>query len=217
MEKHIYFVRHGESDSNADGIVRGESAMLSEKGIQQARAVAERIRKIGVGAIISSSFQRTLDTAAEISKVVDLQVEQSDLFVERRRPSITIGRHRTQDLESRRVMHEVFEGYATETHRHSDEENFSDLRARVNAALSYLEDYPQDRICVVTHGIFLGVLFCAAINGPEFSGRELQNALRAVDTDNTGVSHFILREDHWASVPVMQWQIKNWNDSAHLG
>jgi broad specificity phosphatase PhoE len=217
MEKHVYFVRHGESDSNADGIARGQAAMLSEKGKEQARIVAKRIHKIGVDALVSSPYARTLDTAKAIAQEIGLPIEQSDFFTERRRPSGIIGSSWMTNTETRSILHQVFDGYKDETHRHSDEENFSDLRERANAALNFLANHPKDRICVVTHGIFLRVLLAAVLNGPDFSGLDMQNAIRSVEMDNTAVSHLVLREDHHASVPQQRWVIKNWNDSAHLG
>jgi broad specificity phosphatase PhoE len=217
MEKHIYLVRHGESDSNVDGVVRGHAAMLSEKGKQQAAMVAERIKKIGVDALISSPYPRTLDTAEAISKEINISIEENQLFVERRRPSELLGRSYLTDSESKRIMREIFDGYSSEGHRHSDEEAFMDLRARANAALDFLIKHPAERICVVTHSLFLRILFCAALNGPNFSGVDLQNAMRTAETDNTGVSHFFTHEDHFSLVPTQHWVIENWNDSAHLG
>jgi 2,3-bisphosphoglycerate-dependent phosphoglycerate mutase len=217
MRKYVYFVRHGESDSNADGIVRGHAASLSEKGREQAIFVAERIRKIGVDAIVSSPYIRTVDTAKAISEAIQLPIQENELFVERRRPSETIGLNYKTNAEHKTIMQEVFDGYAKETHRYSDEENFTDLRIRANAALDFLASYPKDRICVVTHGIFLRVLLCAAIHGEEFTGKEFQAFMRSAETDNTGVSHFMLEDDNFSSIPKQQWIIKNWNDSTHLG
>src|SRR3989344_2829849 len=126
MEKHVYFVRHGESDSNADGVHRDTEAVLTEKGHGQARIVAKRIARIGVDAIIASSSTRTVETAEVIGRVIGLPVEKNDLFVERRRPSFVVGR-RIDDSDVRKAMHELFEGDRESGHRHSDEENLEDL------------------------------------------------------------------------------------------
>ena len=119
--------------------------------------------------------------------------------------------------ETKQIMGEIFDGYLTETYKHSDEENFSQLRARANAAWEFLANHPKENICVVTHGLFLRILFCAAVHGPNFSGRDLQDFFRSAETDNTGVSHFILQDDIFSKVPRKKWILKNWNDSAHLG
>ncbi|MBI2410150.1 histidine phosphatase family protein [Candidatus Kaiserbacteria bacterium] len=217
MEKHVYFVRHGESESNAGGRHHGSTALLTEKGKEQARIVAERIAKIGVEALVSSSFPRAMATAEPIHELTGLPVEESDMFVERRRPSFVIGRS-IEDHEVKRAMGEIFEGYVSKGHRHSDEENFDDLRTRAAGALTFLEHHPSSRICVVTHGTFLRVLFCAAMHGKDFTGENLQHAIRALATSNTGVSHFRFGELSIDSpVPVTRWIVVNWNDSAHLG
>ena len=215
MEKHVYLVRHGESDSNVDGIVRGHKAMLSEKGKVQAEIVAKRMRNIEIEALISSPFPRTLDTANAISRELHLPVEQNELFVERRRPSIGLGENWKGDT-LKEVEWGIFEGYALENHQHSDEENFQKFRKRANAAWEFLAQHPKDKLCVVTHGVFLRILLCAAIHGPEFSGKDIQNFIASVETNNTGVSHFMLRED-FSRVPKARWVLQNWNDSAHLG
>jgi broad specificity phosphatase PhoE len=170
-----------------------------------------------VDAIVSSTYSRTLDTAKAISEATHLPIEESELFVERRRPSDTIGLNYKTDPQLKIIMQEVFDGYAVETHRHSDEENLIDLRARANAALDFLAAHPQEKLCVVTHGIFLRALFCAAVHGNEFTGRDFQAFMRSAETDNTGVSHFVFQDDSFSVTPKNQWVIKNWNDSAHLG
>ena len=216
MAKHVYFVRHGESDSNADGVVRGDKAMLSEKGKVQADIVAKRMRNIEIDALISSPFPRTLDTASAISRELNLPIEQNELFVERKRPIEAIGGNWKED-GIKKIQRDIFDGYALEMHRYSDEENFEDLRTRANAAWEFLVAHPKDKICVVTHGIFLRVLLCAAVQGSEFSGKDLQNFIRSTEPDNTGISYFAFQEDNFSHVPKMQWNVKSWNDLTHLG
>jgi len=82
MEKHIYFMRHGESESNVDGIYRGKEAKLTETGRKQASTAAGRIEKIGVEAIISSVFPRAHDTAVIIGERIGITTEPNDLFGE---------------------------------------------------------------------------------------------------------------------------------------
>ena len=164
MVKHIYFVRHGESDANADGIQRGGKEQLTEKGLQQAALVAERIAEISVDALISSSLPRAITTAEVIGKKIGMEPELSSLFVERGRPSILTGQS-YDNPAMREMSKEIFEGYVTPGFRHSDEENFDDLRVRVRAALEFLEEHPSDRICVVSHFVFLRILAAAVWAG----------------------------------------------------
>ena len=71
----FYFVRHGESTANIDGISAGWSdVLLTEKGRQQALEVAHRIQDEGIrfDLIISSPLLRAYDTAKIIADVNDV-------------------------------------------------------------------------------------------------------------------------------------------------
>ncbi len=64
----LYFIRHGESESNATpGLAAGINfdAPLTEKGLEQARLVGGRLRSDGVefDRVYSSSLTRTVQTA----------------------------------------------------------------------------------------------------------------------------------------------------------
>lgn len=215
MEKHVFFVRHGESNSNVDGVHRGSKAELTEKGIQQARDVASRIKRIGVDTLISSPYLRARQTAEIISEACHLSIEESDLYIERRRPSSVHGLPHSNP-ESRTIMKAIFDGYTLEGHRHSDEENIDDLKERARTALSFLAKHPSDKICVVTHGLFLRVLFASVLDS-DFSGSHLQNALKGLETSNTGISHFVLKEHFDEFGGETGWVVNQWNDSEHLG
>lgn len=214
MEKHIYFVRHGESESNADGIHRGADSLLTDTGKAQAAMVAERIRKIGVDALISTTYPRARATAEAISTQCSLPVEENDLFVERRRPSAVKGLN-GQSPEVKKIMHEVFDGYVIPGHRHSDEENYEDLKERANRCFTFLENHPAPRICVVTHGLFMRILFAAALN-KDFTGRDLQAAIDGLETSNTGIT-YMQYAPRYGNDPALYWRVISWNDSAHLG
>ncbi|MBU6323446.1 MAG: histidine phosphatase family protein [Patescibacteria group bacterium] len=220
MEKHIYFVRHGESETNADGLYRGASAHLTEKGRAQAEEVAKRIERIGVDALIASPQVRTKETADAIAKRIGLPIEENDLFIERGRPTVMHGR-RHEEPEISAICREIFERYASETHRHSDEENFEDLKARLGKALAFLAAYPVERICVVTHGVFLGLLMGRVLAGAAFRGEDAQRALRTFMMGNTGITHFAYSAEppyrHPMGTTLNEWRLINWNDQAHLG
>jgi probable phosphoglycerate mutase len=62
----LILVRHGESTSNAAGLLVGRSDVpLTPLGRQQGRAVATVLGP--VGAVVSSPLRRALDTAAEVA------------------------------------------------------------------------------------------------------------------------------------------------------
>lgn len=60
----LYLIRHGETLWNAERRMQGwTDSPLSERGIQQARALAERLRKVEFAAIYSSPTGRAFQTA----------------------------------------------------------------------------------------------------------------------------------------------------------
>lgn len=212
MEKHLYFVRHGESNSNVDGILRGTDAVLTEKGEREAQFIAERMKSITVDALISSTYTRALQTAAPIREALGLPVEESDLFVERRSPSAL--RNREVDDTFTRENDEFQERYCEAGYVHSDEETLPEIAARAFAALRFLEEHPAKRICVVTHGIFLRALFCAVYHEREFGGDEFRDTWQLA-SHNTGLTYIRRLSEGYGWEQKLH--IVSWNDLAHLG
>jgi broad specificity phosphatase PhoE len=72
----FYFVRHGESEGNAARIFTGQTdSPLTERGRQQAEAVAKELANVRVDRIVSSDLSRTRDTAKAIAKPHGIPVE----------------------------------------------------------------------------------------------------------------------------------------------
>src|SRR5262250_949339 len=63
----IYLIRHGETDSNAARIVQTPDVPLSTRGLAQAGRAADRLAKLGVGAILSSDLRRAVMTADRLN------------------------------------------------------------------------------------------------------------------------------------------------------
>ena len=72
----FYFVRHGQSEGNAARVFTGQTdSPLTERGRQQAAAVADELAKVRFDRIVSSDLSRTRDTAEVIAKRHGLPVE----------------------------------------------------------------------------------------------------------------------------------------------
>ena len=83
----IYFLRHGESEANVQGLFAGqkEDSPLSNNGVQQARAAAEQLRTIHFDRIIASKLQRTRQTAQEVAAEIGFdssKIEFDDRLLE---------------------------------------------------------------------------------------------------------------------------------------
>src|SRR6266850_653297 len=59
----IVLVRHGETASNAERVLQHPETPLSERGLVQARRVAQRLARTRVARILASDYARALTTA----------------------------------------------------------------------------------------------------------------------------------------------------------
>ncbi len=72
--KNAYFIRHGESQANADINYMGSDPPLTEKGRLQAREAAKILKDKHIDVIVSSPSLRTFDTAKIIAKELGAKV-----------------------------------------------------------------------------------------------------------------------------------------------
>lgn len=79
----LYFVRHGQTDWNAEGRVQGRlESTLTPEGEAQARRVAKRVAELGVDAIVASTLRRARQSAAILAEVTGLVPRHDDRLVE---------------------------------------------------------------------------------------------------------------------------------------
>ncbi|MCD7981968.1 MAG: histidine phosphatase family protein [Clostridiales bacterium] len=79
----VYFVRHGQTDTNVAGLLVGTSGnpVLTETGVEMAQTLGESLEDVTFDAAYSSSLQRAYDTAVfvlESSGQGELEVIQDD-------------------------------------------------------------------------------------------------------------------------------------------
>ena len=79
----ILLVRHGETAANRARLALGRAdPPLTERGRDQADALARALGEFGVHRIITSPLQRARETAAAIATALDLTVDVDDRLVE---------------------------------------------------------------------------------------------------------------------------------------
>lgn len=209
----VYFVRHGESEGNVDLAFQSPNCPLTDSGREQAQLVAERAAKIEFEALISSTFPRAQETAEMISSATGKEIDYSDLFVERMKPTSVDGKPYTDEVASA-TWRAWEKSLVTDGMRIEDGENYTDLVERADNALAYLIDRPERILLVVTHGYFLRVIMSRVVLGdlltPELSRRFQAGFV----TQNTGIT--VLRY-HDAFEEESQWRTWIYNDHSHLG
>lgn len=173
--KHLYFIRHGQSEANFMNVWSGVSDYaLTPEGHEQAKRTAEQIKKQGLSfdIIVSSPLQRAHHTAKYIASAVDYPHENillHDGFIER-----NFG-----ELEGT-VNKEASEIYKIDEARidlYKNSERFIDMQWRAQQMLDYLHSLSHDTILVVAHGSFGRALRRAADKSPLHErGKSMDNA-----------------------------------------
>jgi broad specificity phosphatase PhoE len=79
----FYFVRHGESEWNAENRLCGRTDVaLSDEGRRQAARLAERLRALPPDALYTSPLRRTVETAEIIAAAIRLTPVVDDRLIE---------------------------------------------------------------------------------------------------------------------------------------
>jgi len=214
QKKTIYFVRHGQTAGNVAGYTLGPDIELNELGRQQSQDLAQRAQGMDFTRIISSEDVRAKQTAQVVQEVTGKPLELSKLFCECRRPSEFWNRSLQNDSEVRAGYKEIYDNFGAKGWRHSDEENFDDIKQRGQDALRYLRDQKDAKVIVVTHSKFLRNLFGLILNEDSYSPLDYIKAERTFSLE-----HVSITTASWMFCPRQErfsWRINNLNDCAHL-
>ena len=211
-KKIVYFVRHGQSADNVAPVFQSPDSPLNDTGKQQAESIAKRVSKLSFDALIASPFERAKQTAEAIAKATDKKVEYSELFVERIKPTYINGKPYT-DEKANTLWKEWEKSLYTPSMRAEDGENFDDLIARADKALTFLQNKTEQSLVVVTHGYFLRTIVARVLLGNLLSGEAFRNIQRTTTMENTGITVLQYRES-FEEKPA--WHLWIYNDHAHL-
>lgn len=148
----FYIVRHGQTTWNVEGLMQGHTdSPLTEKGEQQAKETAEKLKHITFDLVFSSDLLRAKRTAEIISLERQLAVETTDLLRER-----SFGIYEGQPYEAVHVYDELLEKLGEDerhTFSHNGVENEASFIGRI---LTFFREiavtHPGKIILVVSHG-----------------------------------------------------------------
>ncbi len=149
-----YFVmRHGEAESNVQGIVNSKLAFIAKYGLTsrghiEAKAAALKLQEKKIDIIIASPFRRTQETAEIVAKAIGLDTQK--IITEERIKEIDTGEFDGRPISEYRgnfaSMREKFEK------RPKEGENLYDVKRRVMVLLEEMEDrYAGKNILFITH------------------------------------------------------------------
>lgn len=207
--KIVYLVRHGETDANAMNRVQGFAEPLSAIGRKQAMTLAERCTHLTFDALIASDMARTKETADFISKKTSHKIILEPLFREIIRPTMFEGIDRNSDEYQTFLANEI-------THlddpgwNYFEGEMFTAISKQALDALTDLEKRPEERLVVISHGIFIRCLAATVLTQKNLTTAMWRHLSQTLQMHNTGIT--ILKYD----VEKNDWVLRTWNDHAHF-
>lgn len=161
MTTTILLARHGESDWNRVRRWQGfADRPLTERGREQATALADRLAHIELSAIYASDLQRARDTAAAVAARQRLEVE---IDPELREVDVGSWSGLTKaDAEAR--FPEGFLRWENGGTGWEDGETYERMSGRVLASVRRIADHhPAGRVLVVSHGGPIRTIHAAAL------------------------------------------------------
>jgi broad specificity phosphatase PhoE len=140
--KHLYFVRHGQTEGNVNRIWSGTSETpLTPEGKAQAKRAGQHAKNLGIDHIVCSPLGRAHNTAEIIAKEFGYpapRIELNSLFIERHFGSME-GRPWQEDMNIDDFI---------------DHETYDTVLERARQAYQHLQTIDADTVLVVSHGSF---------------------------------------------------------------
>jgi len=165
----IIFVRHGESEMNKKELYCGwTDSSLTDKGLEQAEAVSEKLANEKIDLIISSDLDRCFTTAEVINRF-----HLKEIIKDTRLKELNFG-----DWEGL-CYNEICRDFPIESKKWEEDyinfkmpkgESLYEMHQRVNKAFNrIISEYDKGKILIVTHsGVIRSILsqhICGSIEG----------------------------------------------------
>ncbi len=204
----IYIVRHGQTDTNELDIVSGENGVLSEKGKQQAQKLAERFLHVNFDHLLTSDYERAVETASFIAEAKGKTLVTEPLVRELGRPTEFLGKSRTSP-EYLAFLNTFDENINDPNWHFSDEENFFDIFKRVEELFVKLEALDGDMV-IVSHARIIALMTLFVLMGKKLIPDVWKIGMKNMIVSNTGITTFAYNEKN------QHWQLQMFNDRAHF-
>lgn len=194
----IYLIRHGQTEWNVMKKLQGwNNSELTEKGIEDAKNLSERLKDIDFDIIYSSPQKRALDTAKIIKANRDMEIITLEELKE-----IRFGVWQGMTLEKVKEKYpREYDDYFNRPHLYKpigDGESLKDIYQRAEKAYKKILNSKAENVLVVSHGVTLKALRAIVknISLEEFSQLEVHpgTALNIIEKKN-GKIQLVLEGD----------------------
>ena len=197
----VLIVRHGQTEWNIAGIRQGHfDSRLTEKGMAQAKALAQRLARERFTALYSSDLGRAVQTAMAIadvtghSPVTDARLRERHLGIFQ---GLTADEIMARYPEERRQFRTLGPDFVIP--------GGESMRQQVERNVEYLNQlalkHRGEQIVVVTHGGVVSGFFRHTLAIP-------LDAPRRFEFVNAGLNVFVYEQDYW--------MLLTWGDVSHL-
>ena len=155
----IYLIRHGETIFNANRTVQFGDTPLSERGLEQARQLAEYMRNEPITSILSSDYERAHRTAEAVHHTTGVPLHIQTSLRERH-----FGDHRGTPFAQLK-----FDLFAADYHPPNGE-SWQQFHDRVDLAWKEVRDYAANKasgdFAVVSHALVCRALVDRCVSVP---------------------------------------------------
>ncbi|HXG53045.1 MAG TPA: histidine phosphatase family protein [candidate division Zixibacteria bacterium] len=198
----VIMVRHGQTRWNTLGIRQGHlDSELTELGIAQAKALAERLSRERFTALYSSDLGRAVETARTIASytghdiVTDARLRERNLGIFQGLNAEEIQRRFPEEYRLHRSLgpHYVIPG---------GESVAQQVQRNMACLTEIAQKHAGETIVVVTHGGVLSGVFRHTLSIP-------LDAPRRFEFVNAGLNVFVFDDG--------KWLLQTWGDVSHLG
>jgi len=141
----FFFVRHGETNYNVDGLANDNPAKnvyLTPRGIEQAKVVADKLKYKKFEIIFVSELNRTMETAAIINQCHNAPIRVDQRINDRKtgfdgKPVKEFYKAMEKDIFNTKI---------------NDGESFQEEKERLHSFINDLKKLSHDSVLIVTHG-----------------------------------------------------------------
>ncbi len=155
----IYLIRHGETVFNASRTIQHPHTPLSERGLEQARRLGERMRGLPLSAILTSDYARAYATAEAVAATTGAPLQVREALRER-----NLGDHRGTPFA------ELVEDVFAADHHPPNGESWPQFHQRVEHAWREVTAFAQSAagdFAVVSHALVCRALVDRCVPVPE--------------------------------------------------
>lgn len=154
----LYIIRHGQTEWNILKKLQGwNNSNLTEKGINDAMNLAERLKDVDFTHIYSSNQKRAIETAEILRKDRDIDIIKLEGLKE-------FGFGRWEGMEMQDLLEKYsdeFDIYLNKPHLYKpthNGESYEDIYKRVRESLEQIIQSKGENILVVSHGVTVKIM-----------------------------------------------------------